>query len=88
MSSAQGKWLTYRFDAGPEGHRLEGAAGSGDSGGPLLIEVGGKATLAGLMSWQFATGDISDYQPGHYGQVSYLVRISHYADWIDSVMAT
>jgi secreted trypsin-like serine protease len=67
---------------------LEGASGSGDSGGPLLIEADGKVTVAGLMSWQFATGDISDYQPGRYGQVSYLVRISHYAKWIDSVMTS
>lgn len=87
VSSAEGKWLTYTFDTGPEGHSLEGAGGSGDSGGPFLIEADGKMTVAGLMSWQFATGDISDYQPGHYGQISYLVRISHYADWIDSVMA-
>ncbi len=87
VSSAYGKWLTYKFDAGPEGHLLEGATGGGDSGGPLLIEVDGKWTLAGLTAWQFATGDISDFQPGRYGQVSYLVRISHYADWADSVIA-
>ncbi len=87
VASADGKWLTYRFDAGPEGHPLEGGSGSGDSGGPLLIEVNGKVTLAGLMAWQYATGDIADFQPGRYGQVNYLVRISHYAEWIDSVMA-
>ncbi len=87
VSSADGKWLTYRFDASPQGHVLEGAPGSGDSGGPLLIEVDGRATLAGLTSWQFATGDISEFQPGRYDQVSYLVRISHYASWIDDVIA-
>ncbi len=87
VSSADGKWLTLRFDDGPQSHPLEGAPGSGDSGGPLLIEVDGKETLAGLTSWQFGTGDISEFHPGRYGQVSYYVRISHYADWIDGVMA-
>jgi hypothetical protein len=87
VSSANGKWLTNRFDAGPEGHPLEGIGGSGDSGGPLLIEVNGKWTLAGLTAWQFATGDISDNKPGRYGQVNYLARISHYAQWIDRVIA-
>lgn len=87
VSSANGKWLTYRFDAGPEGHPLEGTSAGGDSGGPLLIKVDGKWTLAGLTAWQFASGDISDFKPGRYGQVSYLVRISHYAEWIDKVTA-
>lgn len=88
VSSADGQWLTYSFDAGPEGHPLEGATGSGDSGGPLLIEVDGKWTLAGLSAWQYATGEISEFQPSRYGQVNYLVRISHYADWIDTTMAS
>lgn len=87
VSSADGQWLTYRFDFGSEGHPLEGMSGSGDSGGPLLIEVDGNVTLAGLTAWQYATGDISSFRPGRYGQISYLVRISHYADWIDSVIA-
>lgn len=87
VSGADGRWLTYSFDAGPEAHPLEGATGSGDSGGPLLIEVDGKWTLAGLAAWQYVTGEISEFQPSRYGQVNYLVRISHYADWIDSTMA-
>ena len=87
VSSANGQWLTYQFDSGSQGHPLEGMSGSGDSGGPLLIEVDGKVTLAGLTAWQFATGDISSFRPGRYGQIGYLVRISHYADWIDSVIA-
>lgn len=87
IASADGRWLTYRFDPGAQGHHLEGTTGGGDSGGPLLIEVDGKWTLAGLTAWQFATGDISDFKPGLYGQVNYLARISHYAKWIDSVMA-
>ena len=87
VSSADGRWLTYRFDPGLEGHRLEGASGSGDSGGPLLIMVDGEWFLAGLSAWQFVPGDISDFRPGHYGQVNYQVRISHYTEWIDSVMA-
>ncbi len=85
--AAEGRWLSVRFDAPPEGRRLEGTSGSGDSGGPLLIKDAGAWTLAGLTSWQFVRGDLSAFRPGHYGQVSYQVRLSHYADWIDSVVA-
>ncbi len=87
ISSTDGRWITHRFDAGSQGHPLEGVSGSGDSGGPLLMKVNGKWTLAGLTAWQFAKGDISEFQPGRYGQMSYLTRISHYADWADSVIA-
>ena len=87
IASADGKWLAYSFDQGGKGHDLEGTSGSGDSGGPVLIEVDGEWTLAGLTAWQFVDGDISDFQPGHYGQINYQVRISHYAEWIAGVMA-
>jgi chymotrypsin len=87
VASADGRWLSVQFDRPPEAHALEGMSGGGDSGGPLLIERDGAWTLAGLTSWQFVRGDLSAFQPGHYGQVSYQVRLSHYADWIDSVIA-
>ncbi len=63
VCSAQGKRLTYRFDAGPEGHPLEGKSGGGDTGGPLLIDADGKSTLAGLPAWQFATGTFPILSP-------------------------
>jgi hypothetical protein len=86
--SAEGRWLTYRFDPGSEAHPLEGMLGDGDSGGPVLIKHQGSWILAGLASWKFAVGELSKFRPGIYGQISYQVRVSHYANWIDSVTTT
>jgi len=83
--SAEGRWLTFSFDSAA--HPFEGIPGDGDSGGPVLIEDHGSWKLAGLTSWKFASGDLSRFRPGFYGQISYQVRISHYVDWIDGVMA-
>jgi hypothetical protein len=88
VSNAEGRWLSARFDAGPEAHALEGTSGNGDSGGPVLIESGGEWKLAGLTSWTFWDGDIAAVHPGKYGQVGKSVRVSHYAQWIDEVMRT
>lgn len=60
--------------------------GDGDSGGPVLLQVGGVWDLAGLADRRFWTGDLADYRRGIYWQVTYQVRISHYAGWIDSAM--
>ena len=85
--SADARWIAYRFDSGPEAHPLEGMLGDGDSGGPVLIEDGGSWKLAGLASWKFAEGNLSNFHPGVYGQISYQVRLSHYAGWIDAITA-
>lgn len=85
ISSAHGRWFCYVFDAPSEALPLEGGAGSGDSGGPILIKTGKKWSVAGLTSWVDAQS--SGRTPGRYGQVSCNVRLSHYADWIKSVMA-
>lgn len=53
----------------------------------MLIEVGGVWQLAGLADWKYWKGEMSDFRAGIYGQVTYQVRISHYAGWIDSVIA-
>ncbi len=86
IESAEGRWLTYRFDQGDEGLPLEGMLGNGDSGGPVLIRDQDGGKLAGLASWKWWTGDIADFKAGHYGQVSYQTRLSHYADWVESVI--
>jgi hypothetical protein len=87
VSSAQGRWLTSLFDAPPATETLAGTAGDGDSGGPVLIESSGVWRLAGLTSWKYAEESVAAFRPGLYGQISYSVRISHYADWIRQVMA-
>jgi chymotrypsin len=84
ITSADGRWFCYVFDAAPSALPLEGISGGGDSGGPALIEVDGHWRLAGLASWGSAPGDIRTLPLGLYGQVSCNVRLGHYRDWIDS----
>ena len=76
------KWLVFRFDAPPGGRELEGISGPGDSGGPALIDVGGKPVIAGVSSGQ------NDYGKGEgrYGADEYYVRVSAYAEWIAETM--
>ena len=86
-SSAYDRWLCYVFDAPPSALPLEGVLGNGDSGGPALIQSGDQWLLAGLGSWKVVQGNVLTARPGRYGQVACNVRMSHYADWIDSVMS-
>ena len=51
VSSAHGRWLCYMFDKPPNALPLEGGSGSGDSGGPVLIQADNDWLLAGLTSW-------------------------------------
>ena len=83
ISAADGNWIEFTFDNGPAALPLEAYTGGGDSGGPLLIESGGRRWLAGLASYAFCEGDIAACKPGLYGSRSRQVRISAYADWID-----
>ena len=86
ITSAHGRWLCYRFDPPPDALPLEGGAGSGDSGGPLLGENGNGWLLLGLTSWVDAQSTLRT--PGRYGQISCNVRLSHYVDWIERVIAS
>ena len=84
-SSAHGRWLCYIFDKPSDALPLEGGAGSGDSGGPILIQAEKDWLLAGLTSWVDPQSAIRT--PGRYGQISCNVRMSHYKDWIESVIS-
>ncbi len=78
VDDADDYWLKYRFDAPPDGTRLEGVCGNGDSGGPALIRHGSELLLAGISSWQHQGG-----KPlGLYGCVEHYARVSRYAAWI------
>lgn len=86
ISDADARWLGYRFDA-DAAEPLEGMLGNGDSGGPVLIRVGDEWQLAGLASWKHVEGDLGQFRAGLYGQTAYQVRLSHYARWIEGVLA-
>ena len=85
VTSAYGRWLCYVFEKPPEALPLEGGSGSGDSGGPLLIQADQNWVLAGLTSWADPQSVIRT--PGRYGQISCNVRLSHYKGWIEQVIS-
>lgn len=86
ISSADARWIGYEFDQGPGALPLEGMSGSGDSGGPVLVEDKGEWRVAGLTAWKLVEGDARKYKPGLYGQTSYNLRLSRYVLWIDGVL--
>ena len=93
---ADARYVWYRFDPPPSALPLEGATGSGDSGGPLLIGDRNSRQLVGLASWnKYPPGHpfLSTYAPGRpfveglYGEIVYGVRISGYVHWIEGVIS-
>jgi chymotrypsin len=86
VTSAHGRWFCYVFDKPSEALSLEGGSGSGDSGGPVLIQAEEDWLLAGLTSWTVPHG-ATRIPPGQYGQISCNVRLSHYKEWIESVIS-
>lgn len=85
ITSVDDRWLCYIFDNPSDALPLEGGSGSGDSGGPILIQTGKDWLLAGLTSWSDAQSTIRT--PGRYGQISCNVHLSHYNDWIESIIS-
>jgi len=88
VTSADGRWLVFRFDPPPQAVPLAGQPSDGDSGGPVLIESGGHRRLAGIVSHKTTVIDLANYHPGTYGSLSYQTRISSYVAWIDAVIGT
>lgn len=80
--SANGRWLRLRFGKPPEAFAQEGMPADGDSGGPIMIKVGNKWELAGLVSHKFAGGKLEDFKCCLYGQITYQSRLSYYLLWI------
>jgi len=85
ITSADGRWLCYIFDKPSDALPLEGGSGSGDSGGPILIQAERDWLVAALTSWSDPQSTIR--MPGRYGQISCNVRLSHYRDWIESIIS-
>lgn len=88
VSAAEGRWLSYVFDKQPAALPLEGMAGNGDSGGPLLVAIGSQLQVAGLTSWKRVDGNPAAFRPGKYGQTNYGVHLSYYTEWIEATMAS
>jgi chymotrypsin len=86
ITSAHGRWLCYVFDKPSDALPLEGGSGSGDSGGPILIQAEKDWLMAGLTSWADPQSAIRT--PGRYGQISCNVRLSHYKEWIESMISS
>lgn len=86
VSSVHDGWFCYRFDGPPDALPLEGGSGSGDSGGPILINTGRGWLLSGLTSW--VDPQSTSRTPGRYGQFSCNVLLGYYKAWIDDVMTT
>lgn len=79
-------WISITLDDNKNALELEGIDGSGDSGGPLIIEKNGKQYLAGLFSWDYVEGDLKSFKHGLYGGKSYQVRISNYINWLNETI--
>jgi secreted trypsin-like serine protease len=84
ITSAHDRWFCYVFDEPASALPLEGKTGSGDSGGPALVQVDDQWILAGLAAWGFIHGDVRTVRPGLYGQLTCNVRLSHYIEWIET----
>ncbi|MCK9489352.1 MAG: trypsin-like serine protease [Xanthomonadales bacterium] len=87
ITSAHERWFCYVFDEPSVALPLEGKTGSGDSGGPALVQVDDQWRLVGLAAWGFIHGDFRTQRPGLYGQLTCNVRLSHYMDWIEDVIS-
>ncbi|MGY0634801.1 trypsin-like serine protease [Luteimonas sp. A478] len=83
VTSAHGRWLCYVLDEPPLALPLEGILGSGDSGGPVLVEVDDQWLLSGLAAWKVVHGDIRTARFGRYGETACNVRLGHYIEWIE-----
>jgi CubicO group peptidase (beta-lactamase class C family) len=84
VETADERWITFIFDAPdtPNVLPLEGAGGSGDSGGPALIEKDGHLYTLGVLSHNRSVDGPDDV----YGMKTYYTRVSIYADWIEETI--
>ncbi|MGM0632456.1 MAG: trypsin-like serine protease [Pseudomonadota bacterium] len=88
-----GQRLRFRFDdptvIDSGALPLEGFPGTGDSGGPALVQRQGRWRLAGVAVGELARDgeDGSELRQGLYGAVVLYERVSRHQDWIDRVTA-
>lgn len=63
---------------------LEGVGASGDSGGPVFLDVDGVPHVAGLNAFGDAPNGVGI---GQYGGMDYQTRVSAFVGWVDEVVA-
>lgn len=76
-------FINFTFDAPPKGNDLEGISGPGDSGGPALLEQGGKTYIVGTSSANSSNGAECTY-----GSQEFYGRVSTASSWIHRTMET
>jgi hypothetical protein len=74
--------LYFNFDAPPRGDDLEGISGPGDSGGPALLEEGGRLYTIGVSSGNSGGGG----EHCKYGTTESYARVSAARAWIVGAM--
>lgn len=74
--------LYFTFDAPPKGEDLEGISGPGDSGGPALLEEGGRLYTIGVSSGNSGGGG----EHCKYGTTEAYARVSAARPWILEAM--
>lgn len=74
--------LYFTFDAPPKGEELEGISGPADSGGPALLEEGGRLYTIGVSSGNSGAGG----EHCKYGTTEEYARVSAARPWILEAM--
>lgn len=76
--------LTFDFDTpgDPSTTELEGTAGPGDSGGPMILRSQNGDLVIGISS----AGEDGDNGPATYGAVEYYTQVRSHIRWLDWVM--
>ncbi|WP_444930146.1 S1 family peptidase [Microbulbifer sp. SSSA002] len=88
ISTVKDRWISYVFDTPKTAVKLEGMAGKGDSGSPVLINEDQEWKLAGIVAWDSSERDLRTYYGGRYGDAGYNVRVSYYIDWIENTISS
>lgn len=76
--------VVFDAPADPDVTDLEGVGASGDSGGPVFLDVDGTPHVAGLNAFGDAPNGVDI---GQYSGTDYQTRVSAFIDWVDEVVA-
>lgn len=82
VDEVNGTSIRMVFDAPPGGTDLEGISGPGDSGGPALLEAGGKLYTLGVSS----TNSGGEGEHCTYGTTETYARVSTSREWIEGAI--